>query len=199
MFQNVPCGSGTLCASQNLVPRTCIEAYFIRSVPVRSVWPRGELGVDHVFDHQRPPNEGSERARSARWPVGVGRDWLITEYHQLGNWHTWARKGTCMHEFIFMNLHWSGPRIWLRPVSVELSWLSFQHTHILKNSTEEFYPHETLSTLIKLSSSLSSSIQCHVSIFNAHKTLRNSHWDWLKGTLNTETSIVFMNINCTTT
>jgi hypothetical protein len=39
------------------------------------------------------------------------------------------------------------------------------------NSAEEFYPHETLSTPMKLSLSLLSSIQCHVSIFNAHKTL----------------------------
>jgi hypothetical protein len=40
-----------------------------------------------------------------------------------------------------------------------------------KNSAEEFYPHETLSTPMKLSSPLSSSIQCHVSVFNVHKIL----------------------------
>jgi len=39
------------------------------------------------------------------------------------------------------------------------------------NSAEEFHPHETLSTPIKLLSSLSLSIQCHVSIFNAHEIL----------------------------
>jgi uncharacterized membrane protein YbaN (DUF454 family) len=36
------------------------------------------------------------------------------------------------------------------------------------NSVEEFYPHKTISTRMKFSLSLSSSIQCHVSIFNAH-------------------------------
>ena len=41
----------------------------------------------------------------------------------------------------------------------------------LENSAEEFHPHETLSTPMKLSSSLSSLVQCHVSIFNAHETL----------------------------
>jgi hypothetical protein len=37
------------------------------------------------------------------------------------------------------------------------------------NSTEEFHPHKTLPTPMKLSSSLYSSVQCHVSIFNVHK------------------------------
>jgi len=41
------------------------------------------------------------------------------------------------------------------------------------NSAEEFHPHEdeTLSILIKLLSSLSSSIQCHVSVFNVYEIL----------------------------
>jgi hypothetical protein len=39
------------------------------------------------------------------------------------------------------------------------------------NSAEEFHPHETLLTLIKLLLSLSSSIRCHISLFNTHKTL----------------------------
>jgi hypothetical protein len=39
------------------------------------------------------------------------------------------------------------------------------------NSAEEFHPHETLSTPMKLLSSLSSLIWCHISIINAHKTL----------------------------
>jgi hypothetical protein len=39
----------------------------------------------------------------------------------------------------------------------------------LGNSVEEFYPHKTLSIAIKLLSSLSSSIKCHVNIFNAHE------------------------------
>jgi uncharacterized membrane protein YbaN (DUF454 family) len=45
-------------------------------------------------------------------------------------------------------------------------------THLyFGNSTEEFYSHETISAPMKLLLSLSSSIQCHISIFNAHKTL----------------------------
>jgi hypothetical protein len=39
------------------------------------------------------------------------------------------------------------------------------------NSAEEFHPYETLSAPMKLSSPLSSSIQCHVSIFNVHETV----------------------------
>jgi hypothetical protein len=39
------------------------------------------------------------------------------------------------------------------------------------NSAEEFYPHETLSTPMKLLSSLSSLIWCHINIINTHKTL----------------------------
>jgi hypothetical protein len=42
---------------------------------------------------------------------------------------------------------------------------------VFGNSAKEFHPHETLSTPMKLSSPLSSSIQCHVSVFNAHETL----------------------------
>jgi len=38
------------------------------------------------------------------------------------------------------------------------------------NNAEEFHPHETISTPMKLLSPLSSSIQCHVGIFNAHET-----------------------------
>jgi hypothetical protein len=44
-----------------------------------------------------------------------------------------------------------------------------------ENSAEEFHPYETLSTLIKLLSSLSSLIRCHISIFNAHETLMKSY------------------------
>ena len=44
-----------------------------------------------------------------------------------------------------------------------------------ENSAEEFHPHETLSTLMKLLSSLSSSIRCHISLFNAHETLMKPH------------------------
>jgi hypothetical protein len=40
-----------------------------------------------------------------------------------------------------------------------------------RNSAEEFYGDETLSTFMKLLSSLSSLIWCHISIINAHKTL----------------------------
>ena len=43
------------------------------------------------------------------------------------------------------------------------------------NSAEEFHPYETLSTPMKLLSSLSSSIQCHISLFNAHETLMKLH------------------------
>jgi hypothetical protein len=48
------------------------------------------------------------------------------------------------------------------------------------NSEEEFHPHETLSTPMKLLSSLSSSIRCHISLFNVHETLMKPHWDWPK-------------------
>jgi hypothetical protein len=47
-----------------------------------------------------------------------------------------------------------------------------------ENSTEEFYSNETLSTLVKLLSSLSSLIWCHISIINAHKILIKPHRDW---------------------
>jgi hypothetical protein len=40
-----------------------------------------------------------------------------------------------------------------------------------ENSAEEFRPHETLSTLMKLLSPLSSLIWCHISIINIYKTL----------------------------
>jgi hypothetical protein len=43
------------------------------------------------------------------------------------------------------------------------------------NSAEEFHPHETLSTPMKLLSSLTSLIRCHISIFNAHKILMKLH------------------------
>jgi hypothetical protein len=43
------------------------------------------------------------------------------------------------------------------------------------NSAEEFHGDETLSTPIKLLSSLTSLIRCHISIFNAHKTLMKLH------------------------
>jgi len=43
------------------------------------------------------------------------------------------------------------------------------------NSAEEFYGDETLSTPMKLLSSLSSLIQCHISIFNVHETLIKLH------------------------
>jgi hypothetical protein len=44
-----------------------------------------------------------------------------------------------------------------------------------RNSAKEFYPDETLSTPMKLLSSLSSSVQCHISLFNAHETLTKPH------------------------
>jgi hypothetical protein len=43
------------------------------------------------------------------------------------------------------------------------------------NSAEEFHGDETLSTLIKLLSSLSSLIWCHISIINAYETLMKPH------------------------
>jgi hypothetical protein len=49
-----------------------------------------------------------------------------------------------------------------------------------ENSTEEFHPHETLSTPIKFSPSLSLLIWCHISMFNTHKTLMKPHWDGCK-------------------
>jgi hypothetical protein len=61
----------------------------------------------------------------------------------------------------------------LRPVLVEISCHCFFTHPDFGNSAEEFHPHETLSTLIKLLSSLSSLIWCHISIINVHKTLMN--------------------------
>jgi hypothetical protein len=50
-------------------------------------------------------------------------------------------------------------------MSLFLTYLDFE------NSAEEFHPHETLSTPMKLLSPLSSLIWCHISIINAHETL----------------------------
>jgi hypothetical protein len=51
-------------------------------------------------------------------------------------------------------------------------------THLyFENSAEEFHPMK-LSLLLWNFHHLSSSIQCLVSIFNAHKILWNSHWNW---------------------
>jgi hypothetical protein len=50
------------------------------------------------------------------------------------------------------------------------------------NCAEEFHLHETLSAPIKLLSSLSSLIWCHISIINAYETLMKPHWDWPKHT-----------------
>jgi hypothetical protein len=56
--------------------------------------------------------------------------------------------------------------------SLSGDFISLFSTHPdFENSAEEFYPHETLSTLMKLLSSLSSLIRCHISIINAHETL----------------------------
>jgi hypothetical protein len=49
-----------------------------------------------------------------------------------------------------------------------------------ENSAEEFHRDETLSTPMKLLSSPSSLIWCHISIINAYKTLIKLHWDWPK-------------------
>jgi hypothetical protein len=43
------------------------------------------------------------------------------------------------------------------------------------NSAEEFHGDETLSTPMKLLSSLTSLIRCHISTFNAHETLMKLH------------------------
>jgi hypothetical protein len=48
------------------------------------------------------------------------------------------------------------------------------------NSAEKFYGDETLSTPIKLLSSLTSLIRCHINTFNARKTLMKLHSDWPK-------------------
>jgi hypothetical protein len=39
-----------------------------------------------------------------------------------------------------------------------------------RNNVDEFYPHKTLSTPMKLLLTLSSLIQCHINVFNVHKT-----------------------------
>jgi hypothetical protein len=63
----------------------------------------------------------------------------------------------------------------VRPVSLEILWALFL-THLdFGNSAEEFHPHETLSTPIKLLSSLSPLIWCHINIINVHKTLMKPH------------------------
>ena len=49
-----------------------------------------------------------------------------------------------------------------------------------ENSAEEFHPRESLSTPMKLLSSLSSPIRCHISLFNAYETLMKPRWDWPK-------------------
>jgi hypothetical protein len=41
----------------------------------------------------------------------------------------------------------------------------------LENSAEKFYLYKIISVLMKFSSSISSSIYYHISIFNAYKTL----------------------------
>jgi hypothetical protein len=56
--------------------------------------------------------------------------------------------------------------------------VSVSNASYFRNSAEEFHSHETLSTPMKLLSSLSSLIRCHISIFNCHETLMKSHWDW---------------------
>jgi hypothetical protein len=61
-------------------------------------------------------------------------------------------------------------RVHIRPVSMGVSWLSFQHTHILETVQKSFIPMK-LSLLPWNFHHLSSSIQCHVSIFNVHETL----------------------------
>jgi hypothetical protein len=61
-----------------------------------------------------------------------------------------------------------------RPVSVGI-FMALLPMHLyFGNNAEEFHPHETLFTPMKLLSSLSSSIRCHVNIFNAHETLIKS-------------------------
>jgi hypothetical protein len=47
----------------------------------------------------------------------------------------------------------------------------FSTHQYFRNSAEEFHPHETLFTLMKLLSSLTSLIWCHISTFNVHETL----------------------------
>jgi hypothetical protein len=50
--------------------------------------------------------------------------------------------------------------------------MSLFSTHLdFENTAEEFHPHETLSAPMKLLSSLSSLIWCHISIINVHETL----------------------------
>jgi hypothetical protein len=57
--------------------------------------------------------------------------------------------------------------------------MSLFPTHLdFGNSTQEFHPHETLSASMKLLSSLSSLIWCHITVINAHETLIKPHWDW---------------------
>jgi hypothetical protein len=74
-------------------------------------------------------------------------------------------------------------RTWRHEVKASLSgdFTSPFPTHSdFRNSAEEFYPHETLSTPIKLLSSLSSLIWCHISIINAYEILMKPHWEALK-------------------
>jgi len=49
------------------------------------------------------------------------------------------------------------------------------NTSYFENSTQEFHPYESLSAPIKLLSSLFLLTWCHISTFNAHKTLIKLH------------------------
>jgi hypothetical protein len=60
--------------------------------------------------------------------------------------------------------------------SLNEDFMSLFSTHpYFRNSAEEFHPHETLSTPMRLLASLSSLIWCHINIINAHETLMKPH------------------------
>jgi hypothetical protein len=88
----------------------------------------------------------------------------------MGKYGVWPSKtdyfnGIVFHHFSIAGLDRS-----------QWDFMSLFSTHLdFKISAEEFYPHKTLSTPIKLLSSLSLLIWCHVSIINIHETLMEPH------------------------
>jgi hypothetical protein len=105
-------------------------------------------------------------------------DWVII--HQVGKSKAqlWGSVWTTeCHFWYFLGLLTiSG--LWWPKASLSRDFMTLLSMHLyFENSAEKLHPHETLSTPIKLLSSLSSSIRCHISLFNTHETLMKPHWD----------------------
>jgi hypothetical protein len=78
----------------------------------------------------------------------------------------------------------------LRPVSVEVLWSSFQHVYILETMQKSFISIK-LSLFLWNFYHLSLSVWCHISIFNTYKTLMKHHWDWPSKTRHPKEKIDF--------